>query len=88
MVLIFHIAIALTSVIFTTVGIFSPSRFKINLSYALATLTLSSGTYLVIVSHASLIRACFTGIVYLAIVFSGIFSAQHRLAKATNSQSI
>ncbi len=81
MILVFHIAIALSSIVFTAFSVFSPSQLKIRFSYILATLTLSSGTYLVIVNHANLVRTCFTGIVYLAIVFSGILATQRKLAK-------
>jgi hypothetical protein len=80
MILMTHIIIALTSVIYTCFVLVSPSSFKIRGSYALIALTLISGTILVVESNAHLVRACMTGIVYVAVMLFGIALAQYRLA--------
>jgi len=42
--------------------------------------TLATGTYLVISLNTPMLRACATGLVYLAVALSGVIVAQRKLA--------
>ena len=84
MVLIFHILIALCSVAYACYVFFNPSKPKMNVSYSLVGLTITSGTYLVVSMSAHLVHACVTGLVYLAAVFFILAAAKNRLATETN----
>ncbi len=79
MTLIFHIFIAVTSVLTATCALLLPSRDKINVSLVMAVSTLLSGTYLIVSTGASLISACVTGIIYTSIVVVLIALANKRL---------
>jgi len=81
MVLILHIIIALTSIAYTTLTYFTPSKNKLRASWALAALTIASGTWLVISTHSALLQSCMTGLAYLAVVSVGIIAAQHKLKR-------
>jgi hypothetical protein len=81
MVLLLHIIIALSSVGFTTYLFFAPTRTKLRASYTLIAMTLVSGTYLVVSTKANLIRACATGLVYVAATSIVVAYSRHKLAK-------
>jgi hypothetical protein len=80
--ILLHISVALFSIAFTAVTLFLPSRRKLHYSYGLAGLTVATGVLLVVVEPRQLTHACITGLVYLAVVFAGIFAARHRLQEA------
>ena len=80
MIILMHVIIALTSIVLSTVSAFTPSRGRIISSYVLIALTLATGTYLVISMHTPMLRACATGLVYLAIALSGVLVGQRRFA--------
>jgi hypothetical protein len=80
MILIIHIAIALSSIAFTTFTFFKPSQAKIKTAYAFVAATIGTGTYLVFLNPSHLASACTTGLIYLGIVGVGIVSAQYKLA--------
>jgi hypothetical protein len=80
MIVLLHVLIALTSIGFSTYALFGPSYTKLKLSYSLVGLTLASGTYLVISTHANMLSSCITGLVYLAIVSTAIAAAHRKLA--------
>ena len=82
--LIFHITIALSSIGFTGYVVLHPSKQKLMLSYLWVAATIITGTYLIIMAPAHMVSACMTGLVYLGFVFSGLFAARHKLAKAEN----
>lgn len=77
-----HILTALVSIIFTSYTYIYPAQNKIRVSYCLVTLTLSSGTYLVVSTKSNMLKACLTGLIYLAVVLTGTIAAQAKLAKA------
>jgi hypothetical protein len=78
--LILHIIIALTSLVYAGYTFFSPSQNKLRFSYSLVVLTLLSGTYLVMVTHSPLMAACTSGLIYLAVVLSGLAAAHYKLS--------
>lgn len=80
MALVFHIIIALLSLVFTTYLYFAPSAKKVRTAETLVALTLGSGLYLVFSKPANMLQVCMTGLVYLAVVSFGILAARHKLA--------
>jgi hypothetical protein len=81
MLLISHILIALTSVIYTGFVYIAPSRAKLNASYGLVALTIASGTWLIIANPAHMVQSCLTGLLYLGVMFVGIYLSYLKLAK-------
>ena len=80
MILPLHVAIALASVIYTAYVYFSPTKAKLRVSYALAGLTVASGTWLILSNPAHMVQACISGLAYLALIFFGIALARNKLA--------
>ncbi len=78
MLVFLHVIIALGSVVFTTYLFFYPTRYKFFAAYGLVAATLASGTYLVVSTHARLLQACTSGLIYLAVVSTGIALARHK----------
>mgnify|MGYP001611922759 CR=1 FL=1 len=82
MALILHIIIALVSIIYTSYVFISPSKMKLYASYALAGLTLVSGSVLLITKPSHLVQSCIMGLVYLGFVIFALVSARHKLASS------
>lgn len=80
MLLVAHILIALGSIAWTSYVIFVPSSMKLKGSYGLAAATLVTGTALVVSTGQHILQACITGLLYTAVVTTGIVIAQRRLA--------
>lgn len=80
MLLLLHIAIALSSLGFTTHLYFSPTKAKFRLAYGLVGGTLASGTALVITTHSPLLSSCLTGLAYLVAVSFGLALAHRKFA--------
>jgi hypothetical protein len=80
MILPFHVAIALISIVYTAFLYFSPTQAKFRVSYALVGLTVGSGTWLILSNPAHMVQACISGLVYLSIIFLGIALARSKLA--------
>ncbi|MFA5004030.1 MAG: hypothetical protein WC498_02010 [Candidatus Saccharimonadales bacterium] len=83
MLILSHVIIALTSVLFSTYLFFRPSQRKLQASYGLTALTVSSGTYLVVSTHAKILEACLTGLMYLGAVGIATIAAHRKLALQT-----
>ena len=84
MIVLLHVLIALGSIAFTTYLYFRPSKGRFYASYGLIGATLASGTYLVISTHAPLLSACMTGLLYLGVVLAGIAAAHQKAASNDN----
>ncbi|MET0979718.1 MAG: hypothetical protein ABWX90_00485 [Candidatus Saccharimonadales bacterium] len=84
MILLTHIMIALSSVIYTTMLLVRPSQTKLLTSYVLVAATLASGIYLTVINPANMLRTCTTGLVYVVIVTAGIAIARKRLMLANS----
>ena len=80
MLLVTHIVIALSSLVFTTYVYFHPTRSKINLAYGLVGATLVSGAWLVVSTHSPLLSSCVSGLAYLAAAATGIALSVRKLA--------
>jgi hypothetical protein len=76
-----HIAIALSSVIYTAFVYVMPSKRKLHVSYTLVGLTVATGTALVVMRPAHLAESCLSGLLYLGVAFSGIIMVRRRLAR-------
>jgi hypothetical protein len=79
MLLLTHITFAIASLLFSAIVFISPSRLKLRFSLILTTLTLASGTVLVITTKSSLLSSCMSGIIYLALITPVLFAAQKKL---------
>lgn len=79
--LLIHIAIAISSIGFTGYTYLQPSKRKLIASYLWVGLTIATGSYLVIMTPSHLVSACFTGLVYLGFVMSGVIATHRKLAK-------
>ena len=79
MILFAHIAVAIISLVFSGFVSFAPTVFRLRASYALIGFTLASGTYLVVSTHAAIVTACTSGLLYLGIVTIAAVHAKHRL---------
>lgn len=79
MLLIFHVIIAILSLIHTGYLFLRPSKPGFQVSYSLVALTLATGFYLVFSSQTNLTRTCVSGLVYLGVVSLGIILAKHKL---------
>jgi hypothetical protein len=79
--LLLHIIIALSGIIFSGLAYVRPSRQRLTTSYGLVVATLATGTYLVVVQPAHLASACVSGLVYLSVVGTMVTAARFKLAK-------
>lgn len=81
MILVAHIAIALTSIAYTTYLYFRPSPDKFSPAYWLVGLTIASGSVLIISSGAHILRGCIAGLAYIGAVTFAIQLAKRKLAR-------
>jgi hypothetical protein len=81
MFLLTHILIACTSIIFTTYLFIVPSKAKFIVHYSIIALTVMSGTYLVISTHANMLQSCVTGVVYVLAVTLGTIAARYKFIR-------
>jgi hypothetical protein len=79
MIVLLHVAVAVAGLVAAAVAYFIPSLLKLRISYALTGLTLLSGTYLVVSNNARILHTCITGLIYTAITFYLMHSAQNKL---------
>ena len=81
MILLTHILIAISSIIYTTLLVIRPSQTKLRTSYILIAATLASGTYLTVLDPVHMLQTCTTGLVYIVVVSAGVFIARRQLIK-------
>ncbi len=79
MILVAHITLALASLLLTAYLCLTPSKTGLHLSYGLVAMTLVTGTYMVATMPVQILSTCISGLLYLAVVFSGIAWARHKL---------
>lgn len=82
MLLVAHIVVAISGLVVASVAFARPSTAKIQASYGLLLGTLLSGSLLIIVADASILRTCMSGLIYTAVMYFGIASAKTKLAKS------
>lgn len=81
MVLLLHIIVALTSIIYAMYLYIAPTKTKFRLSYILVALTLASGAYLAVLNPSHMARASITGLIYISIVICAIASARSKFRR-------
>ncbi len=86
--LVFHIIIALTSVAYSTYLYSRPSKKKFYVTYSLVGLTLLSGGYLIWQTHAPMLQACTTGLIYIGVILVSAVPAHVKLARASARRHI
>ncbi|CAN5463916.1 hypothetical protein BH10PAT3_BH10PAT3_5700 [soil metagenome] len=79
--LIIHLVLALSSLVLSALSLFRPSKQRLNASFVLIGLTFTSGTALVVQTHAALLSACISGITYLAIAVGLTLAGARKLAR-------
>ena len=85
MLVLLHVLVALSGLIYTGYAFLSPSKAKIYGSYGFIAATLISGGILTYASHSPLLSVCVTGLLYLGIIGAGILAAKRKLSKEPNS---
>ena len=83
MLLLSHIIIALAGMAITAVSYIAPTKAKLSTAYALAGLTLATGTLLTILNPSHLAQACMVGLIYFGIVGALIAATRAKLAAET-----
>lgn len=79
MIVILHIVVALIGVILATSIMLKPSHTKLRLTTLSASLTLISGTFLVLSTGSNLLKACLSGLAYFGFVGLAILYSNKRL---------
>ena len=89
-ILLIHIAIALSSIVISSIVFFMPSIKKLAVSYGFVVATVASGTALLIANPSSILHTCLSGLFYITVV-SLVTIATHvrirRVATATDEIS-
>jgi hypothetical protein len=80
MIVLLHVLIALSSVVYTSHLFFRPTKRNFRVSYGLIGSTFATGIYLVWTTHSPLLQSCIAGLAYLAVVSFGIAVAQRKVA--------
>jgi len=88
MFVLMHVIIALSSIALTAVTLFMPTAQRLRVSSGLVGLTIATGTYLVIISHSSMLSVCLMGLFYIGGMLSALLLAQRRLATEPRSNKI
>lgn len=84
MLILLHVILALGALTLSVYANFKPAANKLRSSYLLAGGTLSTGVLLIVISHASIVRTCLTGIVFFGIVAVLNETARRKLATQEN----
>lgn len=80
MIVLLHVAIALSSIVLAGYILIRPSRQGLVMSYTMMAATLGSGFYLVAKAPAHMIEACLMGVAYLAVVSVMTVASRVKLA--------
>lgn len=80
MLIVLHVLIAVTSILYGAISAIAPTKRRLHVSYGLVVATLASGTWLVVSLGSPILSSCVTGLLYLAVTCSGLIVAQRRLA--------
>lgn len=78
--LLFHIFIAILSLISASVTAYRPTNRKFTLTYIATVATLISGVLLTVLESVSVARVCMSGGVYLVAVVALIIVARRKMA--------
>lgn len=78
-----HIAIALTSLIISIIGVMRPSQQLVRSSYVLIAGTVASGVTLAVIDQKQLLHVCMSGFTYLLIASILTFIMRRRVEQST-----
>jgi hypothetical protein len=81
MTILLHIFIAITSILLAGYTFIKPTRSRLHVSYGLVVATLLSGGYLIATTHAPLVTACTTGLIYITVTLSLLVASQKKLSE-------
>jgi len=81
MLLVLHIIAALGGIGASTYALYQPSVLRIRVSAILVSLTVISGSIIVIKEHLSIMSVCLSGLLYVGYTASALLLSAHRLAK-------
>ena len=79
MMIMLHVAVALTSLIVSLLGIVIASRSLIRSSYVLIAATIATGTILLIIEPAHMLRVCVSGLMYVSLAMGLTYIAHRRV---------
>ena len=79
MLIAFHVAAALSSIVLTAYSIFYPSKARLIVGYGLVAITVATGSYMLFMFPSQMLKTCVTGLVYLAFISAGLIAANLRL---------
>lgn len=68
MIILVHVVIALASVTLASFTFFKPTVKRLSASYGLIVATVASGTLLIFVNSADILRTCLSGLFYVTVV--------------------
>lgn len=88
MIVLIHVLIALTSLVFTALTYIKPTKNKLTTSYVLVASTLMSGVYLVFANQANILRLCMSGLVFITITTFITWQARLKLDKNVEAISV
>lgn len=80
MILLLHIIIALTSVLYTLALYHKPTSIRLKVSCSLLFVTVASGVYLIVAKPGHMLETCTVGLLYTTIVTTGIVASRRKLA--------
>lgn len=83
--LLIHIIIALSSVIFASALLVRPTQRKMYVNYAFIVATIATGTDLVLTTHVDMLHTCVSGLAYLSVVAALSIMARYRLLSHTTA---
>ena len=81
--LMFHIVVAVSGLLMSTILYLKPSKTKYNLSSGFLAMTLVSGAILVVANPVTLVKSCILGLAYTAFVVSMLYLSSKKLALYT-----
>lgn len=87
MIVLLHVLIAISSLVYTTYLLFAPARSKFKAAYTLVALTLLSGFGLIVITHSPILQTCISGLTFLAINSVGLAVAHYRLAAQESNRN-
>lgn len=85
MILITHIIVALASLTLSAYAVAAPSRGIMRAAGSLVGLTLATGTALIVVDQAPILRTCLTGLAFVAVSCGLLALSRQRLARTTGT---
>ena len=85
MFILIHVLIAISTLAYTSYLYFRPSPDKFNPAYWSLGSTIASGTALIFLSGANILKTCLTGLAFIGAVSVAIVAAKHKLAGQENN---